>query len=163
DIGCVRLTERALAGDPPSESSVAEASALVTELLAPAFEAVPVAKAATWIGVAGTVTTLSALAMRLPTYDAARIHNSVLSAGQISAISAELLAMPRAERAQLGAMHPGRVDVIGGGALVVRVLAEQLAERAGITELRVSEHDILDGIALSLGRGGHADTAGHER
>ena len=107
-------------------------------------------KARTWVGVAGTVTTLAALAHQLPEYDAARIHQSRLSLAQVRATSAELLAMTHRQRAELPVMHPGRVDVIVGGALIVRVLAEELYARAGIGELMASEHDILDGIALGL-------------
>jgi exopolyphosphatase/guanosine-5'-triphosphate,3'-diphosphate pyrophosphatase len=102
------------------------------------------------VGVAGTVTTLSALAMGLPAYDADVIHLSRLSLPDLHRVSADLLAMPRAERAALGPMHPGRVDVIGGGAIVVEELARELQARAGITEMVASEHDILDGIARSL-------------
>ena len=108
------------------------------------------ARARTWVGVAGTVTTLSALALHLPVYDPVAIHLSRLSNDDVHRVADELLAMPRAQRAALGPMHPGRVDVIGGGALIVRVLADELATRAGISELVVSEHDILDGIARSI-------------
>ena len=115
-----------------------------------AFDAVPVSQARTWVGVAGTVTTLSAVAQALPEYDADRTHLSRLSLDQVRATTEDLLSMTHEQRAAIGAIHPGRVDVIAGGALVVRVLADQLAKRAGITELLVSEHDILDGIALSV-------------
>lgn len=152
DVGCVRLTERCLRSDPPSRQEIAAAVRVTTDALAQAFDAVPVSKARTWIGVAGTVTTLSAVAQDLPTYDAERIHLSTLSLARISQVTDCLLGMTRAERAEIGSMHPGRVDVIAGGAIVVRTLAEQLAEHAGITELLVSEHDILDGVALSLSR-----------
>lgn len=150
DIGCVRLTERCLHSDPPTADEIAEADRVARKVLAEAFDAVPVREASTWVGVAGTVTTLSAVAQRLPEYDAAATHLSTMSLDQVRATSAELQSMSHAERARFGCMHPGRVDVIGGGAIVVRALAEELAERAGIRELVVSEHDILDGIALEL-------------
>jgi exopolyphosphatase/guanosine-5'-triphosphate,3'-diphosphate pyrophosphatase len=73
-----------------------------------------------------------------------------MSLTEIRRTTARLLELPRAQRAEIQAIHPGRVDVIGGGALIVRTVAEQLAVRAGLTEMVVSEHDILDGIALSL-------------
>jgi exopolyphosphatase/guanosine-5'-triphosphate,3'-diphosphate pyrophosphatase len=111
---------------------------------------VDVTKAKTWIGVAGTVTTLSAVAQELPAYDSERTHLSRLSSSDIHRLADELLAADHATRAANPVIHPGRVDVIGGGALIVRVLAEQLVERGGPVELVVSEHDILDGIALSL-------------
>jgi exopolyphosphatase / guanosine-5'-triphosphate,3'-diphosphate pyrophosphatase len=150
DIGCVRLTERCLPDDPPTAEQVDKARAVTAEILADAFTAVPVEGARTWVGVAGTVTTLSALALGLPAYDADVIHLSRLSLPDLHRVTAGLLAMPRAERAALGPMHPGRVDVIGGGAIVVEELARELHARAGISELVVSEHDILDGIARSL-------------
>lgn len=150
DIGCVRVTERALPGDPPTEQQITEARELVAGILAEAYDTVDVSKARRWIGVAGTVTTLSAVAQELPEYDAERTHLSWLSSVEIDRVSAELLGSDHATRAANPVIHPGRVDVIGGGALVVRVLAEQLAARGGPTELLVSEHDILDGIALSL-------------
>ena len=88
--------------------------------------------------------------MDLPAYDADAIHLSRLSLPDLQRVAADLLAMPRSERAALGPMHEGRVDVIGGGAIIVEELADALGNRAGIDELVVSEHDILDGIALSI-------------
>ena len=150
DVGCVRITERCLHTDPPTADQRAEAHDLAHRILAEAFDHVPVDGARTWVGVAGTVTTLSGISQRLPEYDAEAIHLSRLDLPEVQRVADELLSLSRDKRLEFGAMHPGRVDVIGGGALVVKVLAEQLAERAGITELVVSEHDILDGIALSL-------------
>ncbi|HEY0500125.1 MAG TPA: Ppx/GppA phosphatase family protein [Kutzneria sp.] len=150
DIGCVRITERCLLTDPPTDSQISAASALASSVLAAAFEAVPVAKARTWIGVAGTVTTLSAVAQDLPSYDVLATHLSTLSVEQIHSVGDHLLSLTHDERAAVPTIHPGRVDVIGGGAIILRVLADHLAEHADITHLTVSEKDILDGIALSL-------------
>jgi exopolyphosphatase/guanosine-5'-triphosphate,3'-diphosphate pyrophosphatase len=150
DIGCVRLTERCLPSDPPTPDEIEAATELARKILADAFAAVPVARTRTFIGVAGTVTTLSAVHMDLPEYDSERLHLSRMPLSAIRKTTADLLAMNREQRAALGPMHPGRVDVIGGGAIIVQTIAEELAARAGITELVVSEHDILDGIALSL-------------
>ena len=150
DVGCVRITERCLRGDPPSAAEVAAAEAFAADALAAAFTDVPVAQARTWVGVAGTVTTLSAVAQQLPEYDPERTHLSRLSTAEIADTTAALLAASRAEIAANPVVHPGRVDVIVGGALIVRVLADQLRDRVGIVELVVSEHDILDGIALAL-------------
>ncbi|HKS48020.1 MAG TPA: Ppx/GppA phosphatase family protein [Amycolatopsis sp.] len=150
DIGCVRITERALKSDPPTAGEIAAAREFATEVLAEAFDVVDVAKAKTWIGVAGTITTLSAVAQHLPEYDSDRTHLSRLSTEDIHRVADELLGVDHAARAANPVIHPGRVDVIGGGALIVRVLSEQLAERGGPADLVVSEHDILDGIALSL-------------
>lgn len=152
DIGCVRLTERCLHSDPPTAGEIAAAREVVRAQLARTFEVVPVEQARTWVGVAGTFTTLAALAHRLDAYDPAAIHLSRVPLGRLSEVTSELIAMPRAQRAALGPMHEGRVDVIGGGSIVVQELAHELSGRAGITELVVSEHDILDGIAMSLRR-----------
>jgi exopolyphosphatase / guanosine-5'-triphosphate,3'-diphosphate pyrophosphatase len=111
---------------------------------------VPAERARTWVGVAGTMTTLSALAQKMATYDPQAIHLSRVGLGDLLDVCDGLIAMTRAQRATLGPMHEGRVDVIGGGAIIVEELAHALRERAGIDELVVSEHDILDGIALSI-------------
>jgi exopolyphosphatase / guanosine-5'-triphosphate,3'-diphosphate pyrophosphatase len=146
----VRITERCLRSDPPTPAETAAARELADEVLSAAFAAVPVAKARTWVGVAGTITTLSAVSQGLAEYDSERTHLSRLSGDELAATAARLLAATHDERAAMGSIHPGRVDVIGGGALITEVLAEKFAAAAGVTELLVSEHDILDGIALSL-------------
>ncbi|MGV0853343.1 Ppx/GppA phosphatase family protein [Mycolicibacterium phlei] len=150
DIGCVRLTERCLHSDPPTAAEIAAAREVARDGLARAFAAVPVEQARTWVGVAGTMTTLSALAQNMPTYDSERIHLSRVPFDDLLPVCERLVAMRRADRAALGPMHEGRVDVIGGGAIIVEELAAALGQRAGIDELVVSEHDILDGIALSV-------------
>lgn len=150
DIGCVRLTERCLHTDPPTPREVAHAREVVRERLEVALAAVPVEKARTWVGLAGTMTTLSALAHGLTAYDSAAIHLSRVSRPDLLAVCERLIGMTRSQRAALPPMHSGRADVIGGGAIVVEELARELHARAGIEELVVSEHDILDGIVLSL-------------
>ena len=150
DIGCVRMTERCLHSDPPTAEEVAAARAVVRERLAEALRVVPVEQAKTWVGVAGTFTTIAALAQGMDTYDSDAIHLSRIRFSDMLAVSDQLLGMTREQRAALGPMHEGRVDVIGGGAIVVQELAAALGERVGIDELVVSEHDILDGIALSI-------------
>ncbi len=150
NIGCVRLTERCLHSDPPTPEEVAAAREVVRERLDVALGEVPVEGARTWVGVAGTMTTLSALAHNMTTYDSAAIHLSRVAGSDLLAVCERLIGMTRAERAALGPMHEGRADVIGGGAIVVEELARELRTRAGIEELTVSEHDILDGIVLSI-------------
>ena len=150
DIGCVRMTERCLHSDPPTAAEVAAAREVVRERLAEALRVVPVAQAKTWVGVAGTFTTIAALAYGMAEYDADAIHLSRVRFGDLLAVCDQLIGMTRAQRAALGPMHEGRVDVIGGGAIIVEELAAALSERAGIDEIIVSEHDILDGIALSI-------------
>ncbi|MEV6767401.1 Ppx/GppA phosphatase family protein [Nocardia sp. NPDC051030] len=150
DIGCVRITERCLHGNPPTREEVASARFFASERLAQAFGVVPVERAHTWVGVAGTMTTLAAVALDLPEYDSEKVHLTRLPLSEVRAVCDRLIGMNHDERAALGPMHPGRVDVIGGGGVIAEVLADELARRAGITELIVSEHDILDGIALSI-------------
>jgi exopolyphosphatase/guanosine-5'-triphosphate,3'-diphosphate pyrophosphatase len=150
DVGSVRITERCLHGDPPTAAEVAEARKVAAGILDEAFAAVPVSDVRTWVGVAGTITTLSAVALGLDEYDSAAVHLSRLTGDDLHRVAGELLGASRAERGHYGAIHPGRIDVIGGGALIVETLAAELRERAGITELVVSEHDILDGIARSI-------------
>src|SRR5205807_3855914 len=109
---------------------------------------VPVAEAACLVGLAGSVTTVAALALRLPAYDPDAIHGSRIPVGAVRSVTAGLLTATRARRAALPVMHPGRVDVIGAGALVLRVIMDALE----FDDVVVSEHDILDGIALRLAR-----------
>jgi exopolyphosphatase/guanosine-5'-triphosphate,3'-diphosphate pyrophosphatase len=150
DIGCVRLTERCLHSDPPTAAEIEEARVVVRDALSEALRAVPVEGARTWVGVAGTMTTLSALGQGMVTYDPDAIHLSRVGFDELLTVCDQLIAMTRKQRAALGPMHEGRVDVIGGGAIIVEELARELGSRAGIDELVVSEHDILDGIALSI-------------
>src|ERR687895_787306 len=102
------------------------------------------------VGVAGTITTLSAVAQDLAEYDPDAVHLSRIPRADLHRIADELLGMSREERGRHRSIHPGRIDVIGGGALITDVLASELYERTGVTELVVSEHDILDGIARSI-------------
>jgi len=146
DVGCVRLTERHLRGDPPTESEVAAATADIDVAVELAGATVPTEQARTAVGLAGSVTTVAALAFGLSSYDRTRIHLSRLARADVEKVTAQLLQMTRAERAALPVMHPGRVDVIGAGALILRTLVERL----DLSEVLVSEADILDGIAWSL-------------
>ena len=146
DVGCVRMTERHLHDDPPTASQVAAARADVAEAVRDAGRTVPLAEARTLVGLAGSVTTVAAMALGLATYDRDRIHHSRISAADVHDVARTLLAMTRDQRAALPFMHPGRVDVIGAGALVLAVVLEHVP----VDEVLVSEHDILDGIAVSL-------------
>jgi exopolyphosphatase / guanosine-5'-triphosphate,3'-diphosphate pyrophosphatase len=149
DIGCVRLTERHLHDDPPQAGQIAAATADVDAALDLVAAKVPVAGARTLIGLAGSVTTVAGIALGLPGYDPVKIHHAVIPAAQVHEVTTGLLGQTREQRAAIPVMHPGRVDVIGGGALVLdRVMA-----RFGFAQVVVSEHDILDGIAWSLATG----------
>ena len=146
DIGCVRMTERHLHGDPPSAAEVAAATADIDNALALVAASVPVDQAKTLVGLAGSVTTIAGIALGLAHYDPTRIHHSRVSAERVHEITGQLLGQTRTQRAAIGVMHPGRVDIIGAGALVL----DRIMIRLGFAEVLVSEHDILDGIAWSL-------------
>ncbi|MEV5159742.1 Ppx/GppA phosphatase family protein [Streptomyces sp. NPDC053728] len=150
DIGCVRMTERHLVldgtvVDPPTTDRVAAIREDIGAALDLAERTVPLSSAATLVGLAGTVTTVAAIALGLDAYDSAAIHHSRVPLEQVREIAARLLASTHEERAAIPAMHPGRVDVIAAGALVLLAVME----RSGAREVVVSEHDILDGIAWS--------------
>lgn len=146
DIGCVRMTERHLHGDPPTPAQVAAAEADISGAVDRALAMVPGREAATLVGLAGSVATVTALALGLTEYDPARIHHARIPYRDVAKVTADLLGMARARRLALPAMHPGRADVIAAGALVLRVVMEQ----TGADAVVASEHDILDGIAWSL-------------
>jgi exopolyphosphatase / guanosine-5'-triphosphate,3'-diphosphate pyrophosphatase len=153
DIGCVRLTERHLRNDPPTAEQIAAAEADVDAAIARAGQDVPLERATAVVGVAGSITTITAHAMKLPEYSPDAIHGTELPIDTVRAASTDLLEMVRSERAALPYMHPGRVDVIGAGGLVWRRILERMGGLSGgrITTATASEHDILDGIALSIG------------
>jgi exopolyphosphatase/guanosine-5'-triphosphate,3'-diphosphate pyrophosphatase len=149
DTGCVRLTERHLHSDPPRPAEISAAAADIDAALDTVARTIPVSAARTLVGLAGSVTTVAGLALGLAEYDSARIHHARVSAAQVAAQTRRLLSQTREERAALGVMHPGRVDVIAGGAMVL----DQIMRRFGFGEVLASEHDILDGIAWSLAAG----------
>ncbi|WP_371498813.1 Ppx/GppA family phosphatase [Kitasatospora sp. NBC_00374] len=147
DIGCVRMTERHFAGtELPTLGQISRAKADIRAALDLAAETVPLDSAATLVGVAGTVTTVAGIVLELPEYDSERIHHSRLTLEQVREVAGRLLTATHAERAAIPVMHPGRVDVIAAGAVVLL----EIMERTGAAELVVSEHDILDGIAWSI-------------
>ncbi|HEY0717635.1 MAG TPA: Ppx/GppA phosphatase family protein [Streptosporangiaceae bacterium] len=146
DIGCVRMTERHLHGDPPSPAQIEAATADVDAAITRAAAVVDATRARTLVGLAGSVTTVAGIALDLPEYDPGRLHHARLSAGQVHEVATRLLTQTRAERARIPVMHPGRVDVIGAGALILDRIMTQLS----LAEVLVSEHDILDGIAWSI-------------
>jgi exopolyphosphatase/guanosine-5'-triphosphate,3'-diphosphate pyrophosphatase len=155
DVGSVRMTERHLHSDPPSAAEIAAARADVRAHLDDAARAVPLAKTATLVGLAGSITTVTAHALGLPEYRRERVNQAELPVQAVLDSCAALVEAPRAERAAMGFLHPGRVDVIAAGALVwseviTRVVADVAAAGGSLTSVVTSEHDILDGIALSM-------------
>ena len=146
DVGCVRMTERHLRADPPGADQIAATVRDVRHALDRAALDVSLDEPAALIGVAGSVTTVAALAMGLDCYDPGRIHGAAIPADAVAAVTTMLLAMTHDERATLPVMHTGRIDVIGGGALILRTVMEA----TGASEVVASEHDLLDGIVLRL-------------
>ncbi|MGW7192150.1 Ppx/GppA phosphatase family protein [Streptomyces sp. NPDC054838] len=151
DVGCVRMTERHLVvdgvvSDPPTGAQVAAIRADIEAALDLAADAVPLERARTLVGLAGSVTTVAAVSLGLAEYDSSAIHHSRIAYEEVRAVTERMLTSTHAEREAIPVMHPGRVDVIGAGALVLLAIME----RVGASEVVVSEHDILDGIAWSV-------------
>ena len=146
NIGCVRMSERHFTGGDPDPGQIAAAIEDIDEAIAQAAKVVPITQAKTLIAVAGTATTVAAAALELPTYDRYAIHLSRISAEKTHAISKMFLSTKRADREALGYMHPGRVDVIGAGSIVL----SRIMLATGASEFVASESDILDGMAWSL-------------
>ncbi|MFH8796389.1 exopolyphosphatase [Streptomyces sp. NPDC017941] len=151
DIGCVRMTERHLVhdgvvADPPTAAQIAAVRADVEAALDLAEHTVPLREARTLVGLAGSVTTVAGIALGLDAYDSAAIHHSRIPYERVAEIVDRLVHSTHAERSAISVMHPGRVDVIAAGALVLLAIME----RTGAREVVVSEHDILDGIAWSI-------------
>ena len=149
NIGCVRMSERHFANDPATPEQIELARTDIKAAIAIAAAVVPITKAKTLVAVAGTATTIAAAALGLTEYDRYAIHLSRISAAQVHDSSAMFLSKNREERVSLGYMHPGRVDVIGAGSLVL----SEIMKATGAAEFVASESDILDGMAFSLAQG----------
>ena len=148
NIGCVRMTERHFHNDPPTADEVSIARSDIQNAIDIASASVDIKSAKTLVCVAGTATTVAAAALNLPEYDRHAIHLSRISTDQVHDVSNNFLTMTRDERAALGYMHPGRVDVITAGALVL----SKIVKATGAKEFVASENDILDGMAWSLAK-----------
>ena len=150
NIGCVRMAERHLNQQPPTSDSISAATGDIDAAIASAAEDVAIKSAQTLICVAGTATTVAAAALGLTEYDRYSIHLSRIPAARVHEVAAMFQSMTRDEIAALGYMHPGRVDVITAGSLVL----SRVLHATGATEFVASESDILDGIAWGLARSG---------
>jgi exopolyphosphatase/guanosine-5'-triphosphate,3'-diphosphate pyrophosphatase len=148
NIGCVRMTERHFHNDPPTADEVALARHDIQNAIDIAYASVDIKNAKTLVCVAGTATTVAAAALDLPEYDRYAIHLSRIQADQVHDVSKRFTSMTRDERAALGYMHPGRVDVITAGSLVL----SEIVKATGAKEFVASENDILDGMAWSLAK-----------
>ena len=146
NIGCVRMSERHLNTQPPSMAQIAQAIVDIDIAITQAAAVVPITTAKTLVAVAGTATTVAAAALELTDYDRHLIHLSRISSDKVHKVAATFQSMNKDQIASLGFMHPGRVDVITAGSLVLsRIMAA-----TGATEFVASESDILDGMAWSL-------------
>ncbi|WP_028464096.1 Ppx/GppA phosphatase family protein [Nesterenkonia alba] len=154
DMGCVRFTERHMRTDPPAETETSMATFETLSFLEDVAQVMPLHEADTVIGVAGSVTTVTAHALKLEDYDAELIHGAELPLSAIHDSVDQLVHATRAERAAMPFMHPGRVDVIGAGALIWGTILDYLNKITDgkVTTAIASEHDILDGIAMSVAR-----------
>ncbi|MBO0886298.1 MAG: exopolyphosphatase [Acidimicrobiales bacterium] len=146
DMGCVRMTERFLHHDPPSAHELDEARDAVRRLLETRVGASARPRAATLVGLAGTVSTLAAMDQGLEHYDRGRIHHYVLTLDAVRGLLSQMAVLDRASRGRCRGLEAGRADVIVGGALVLTTVMEQL----GFDACLVSESDILDGVVASL-------------
>lgn len=153
DIGCVRLTEKFLHGDPADEQQIQRATRFVDEHIEQATAHIGkecLSAAQHWVGVAGTFTTLAGLYLQLDHYDSQKIHNTSISLPELDRTAHSIVHMARSERGERTIIEPGRVDVIGAGSLIVQRLIHWFSEHTAIRTITISEHDILDGIADSL-------------
>jgi exopolyphosphatase/guanosine-5'-triphosphate,3'-diphosphate pyrophosphatase len=148
NIGCVRMTERHFASDPATAEQIESARTDIQAAIAQAAAIVPITQAKTLVAVAGTATTVAAAALNLPEYDRYAIHLSRISAKQTHDAATMFATSAREQRLALGYMHPGRVDVIAAGSLVL----SEIMKSTGASEFVASESDILDGMAFSLAR-----------
>ena len=148
NIGCVRMSERHFKSDPATQAEIESARKDIQQAISQAAQVVDIKAAKSLIAVAGTATTVAAAALELPEYDRYAIHLSRISAEQTHDVSEMFLKLTRNERAALGYMHPGRVDVIGAGSLVLSEIVKAVSAK----EFIACESDILDGIAFSLGQ-----------
>lgn len=143
DVGSVRLTERFLHGDPATVQEVTALESYLDGMLRP--RVADLDPVSTFVGVAGTITTVAAHALELPSYDSSRIHGARLPVDDVRTACLSLLRMSVADRRALPFMHPGRADVIGAGAMILDAVLD--AVPLATDTVTVSEHDILDGIA----------------
>ena len=146
NIGCVRMTERHFSNDPAHAHEIDLARVDIQEAIAKAASMVPITESKTLIAVAGTATTVAAAVLGLKEYDRYAIHLSRISADKTHEVAEMFLTSTREQRLALGYMHPGRVEVIPAGALVL----SEIMKATGATAFVASESDILDGIARSI-------------
>ena len=149
-MGCVRLTERIMRTDPPTEAEIEIAADYVEQRMHEVEKIVPISDAQTFVGCAGTFTTLSALAQGLERYDADAIHGSELRFDALRVLTRQLMGVPSDVRALNPVIHPGRADVIGGGSVAVEGIIRMIERNSDAKSFFISEKDILDGIVVGI-------------
>ncbi|MDY3127115.1 MAG: Ppx/GppA phosphatase family protein [Corynebacterium sp.] len=149
-MGCVRITERILHSDPPLEGELRDAEEFVAKQLEQVEAKVPVAEASTFVGCAGTFTTLSALAQGLEKYDPRYIHGSTLRFDALRVLTAQIKRETFETRAQNPVIHPGRADVLAGGAVSVEGIMDLISRNSAQRSFYISEKDILDGTVAGI-------------
>ncbi|QQU77414.1 Ppx/GppA phosphatase family protein [Corynebacterium striatum] len=149
-MGCVRLTERIMRTDPPTEAEIEIAADYVEQRMQEVEKIVPISDAQTFVGCAGTFTTLSALAQGLERYDADAIHGSELRFDALRVLTRQLMGVPSDVRALNPVIHPGRADVIGGGSVAVVGIIRMIERNSDAKSFFISEKDILDGIVVGI-------------
>lgn len=148
DIGVVRLSERLLHHDPPTDEEVRRARAWVRNETAAAVADMPRPAGLTFVGTAGTITSLAAMAQQLPTYEPARIHNYTLKLETVTQLEQQLLSRSKAQREGMPGLERGREEVIAAGAIILRTVMETL----GLPECLVSDLGLREGVLIDLAK-----------
>ncbi len=148
DIGAVRLAERVLKSDPPSASEIHEAERLIYSLTQQALATLGDTSGLTFVGTAGTITSLAAIAQGLTTYVPERIHNYILTLETVKRIEQTIVPRKKSERTGIPGLEPGREEVIAAGTLILRCIMEEL--RQG--QCLVSEYGLREGVLVNLAR-----------
>jgi exopolyphosphatase/guanosine-5'-triphosphate,3'-diphosphate pyrophosphatase len=148
DIGVVRLTERFFHRDPPTDAAVREARNLVAHAAQTAVAGMGQLEGVTFVGTAGTITSLAAMAQQLPAYEPARIHNYSLKLETVQNLERELLSRTKGQRQGMPGLERGREDVIAAGAIIIRTVMETL----GIQDCLVSDLGLREGVLIDLAR-----------
>jgi exopolyphosphatase/guanosine-5'-triphosphate,3'-diphosphate pyrophosphatase len=146
DIGVVRLSERILRSDPPTGEEVRQAREWVSNETAAAVKDMLLSTDLTFVGTAGTITSLAAMAQQLPAYEPARIHNYILNLDTVKALEEQLLSKSKTQREDLPGLERGREEVIVAGVIILSKVMETLR----MSECLVSDLGLREGVLINL-------------
>jgi exopolyphosphatase/guanosine-5'-triphosphate,3'-diphosphate pyrophosphatase len=146
DMGVVRLSERILHADPPTAEEVRQAREWVRNETEAAVADMTLPTGLTFVGTAGTITSLAAMVQQLPTYESARIHNYILNLETVKGLEAQLLSRSKAQREGIPGLERGREEVIAAGAIILRIVMETL----GMASVLVSDLGLREGVLIDL-------------